>query len=65
MKLRFLTFSLILFGLIFAVDSELHAQRKEDPKMTRARQYMVETAVRQAGVTDERVIKSMLMTQRH
>ena len=40
-------------------------QTKENPRLTRARAYMVETAVKQAGVTDPRVLKSMLETRRH
>lgn len=55
----------IVLGILLATADHAHAQRKEDPKLTKAREYMVETAVRQAGVTDERVLKSMLATQRH
>ena len=38
---------------------------KEPEHLTEARKKMVETAVKQAGVTDERVLSSMLITQRH
>ena len=40
-------------------------QTKEAPRLTKAREYMVETAVKQAGVTDQRVLDSMLATRRH
>ena len=40
-------------------------QSKESPRLTEARKYMVETAVRQAGVSDQRVLTSMLETRRH
>ena len=56
---------LIAIAMIPVWTSSLYGQSKENPKFTKAREYMVETAVRQAGVTDERVIKSMLATRRH
>lgn len=56
--------SIVAVILLLAADVA-YAQSKEDPKLTQAREYMVETAVRQAGVTDERVLESMLATRRH
>lgn len=55
----------IVVGFILLAADFAFAQSKEDPKLTKARQYMVETAIRQAGVTDERVLESMLATRRH
>lgn len=55
----------IVVGLVLFAGDFVVAQSKEAPKLTKAREYMVETAVRQAGVTDERVLKSMLDTRRH
>jgi protein-L-isoaspartate(D-aspartate) O-methyltransferase len=55
----------IAFLLVTTSASFVQAQSKENPKFTRAREYMVETAVKQAGVTDERVLSSMLKTRRH
>ncbi len=65
MNIRTILTCSIAIGLVMTSTSLLSAQREEDPKLTRAREYMVETAVRQAGVTDERVLSSMLETRRH
>lgn len=65
MNLRIKIACSIVFGFSFLFAEAGNAQRKEDPKLTKARAYMVETAVRQAGVTDERVLSSMLTTRRH
>ena len=54
-----------LLAALATMQTALMAQSKESPKLTKARQYMVETAVRQAGITDQRVIRSMLTTRRH
>lgn len=60
------TFQLSCLLVAFVtMQTVLVAQSKEKPELTKARQYMVETAVRQAGVTDQRVIRSMLTTRRH
>ncbi|WP_084417041.1 protein-L-isoaspartate(D-aspartate) O-methyltransferase [Mariniblastus fucicola] len=67
MNQRIHLFCSVVFIVTAICSSTLEAQTrsKEDPKFTRARHYMVETAVRQAGVTDERVLSSMLQTRRH
>ena len=65
MNLSIKTLFAILVIALTSCPSVLMAQGKENPKLTKAREYMVETAVRQAGVTDERVISSMLATRRH
>ncbi len=54
----------------FALPSTVNGQSqelraKEAPYLTKARQEMVEKAVKAAGVTDPRVLQSMLVTQRH
>jgi len=59
-----LSISFLIFGLI-SLEATLFAQSRENPALTKAREYMVETSVRQAGVTDLRVINSMLATRRH
>ena len=61
---RTFCFSCLVITCLFSQTMVL-AQSKENPQLTKARQYMVETGVRQAGVTDQRVIRSMLATQRH
>ena len=65
MKYRTSMICPITLCLLLASASLVSAQSKEDPKLTKAREYMVETAVKQAGVTDERVLSSMLATRRH
>ena len=65
MKYRTSLICPITLCLLLASASLVSAQSKEDPKLTKAREYMVETAVKQAGVTDERVLSSMLATRRH
>ena len=64
MNFRLKTF-LIAIAVLQICGSLLLAQTREDPKLTRARKYMVDTAVKQAGVTDQRVLDSMLATRRH
>ena len=46
------------------LSSVAFSQARKD-RWAAQREYMVETAVKQAGVTDERVIRSMLMNKRH
>lgn len=65
MKYRTSLICPITLCLLLVSASLVSAQSKEDPKLTKAREYMVETAVKQAGVTDERVLSSMLATRRH
>jgi len=65
MNYQLKTVCLIAVGLLQFWSPEAYGQSKEKPKYTRAREYMVETAVKQAGVSDERVLKSMLATRRH
>lgn len=59
-----LSISILIIALM-PLEATSFAQSKEKPALTKAREYMVETAVRQAGVTDQRVLESMLATRRH
>ena len=61
--MRFLSLLLCL-GIIIPIGSRLDAQTS-DEIFKRQRIEMVETAVKAAGITDERVIKAMLETPRH
>lgn len=63
------TISVLAIASFIAISivAPLHAigQSREPRRVTEARHYMVETAVRQAGITDQRVIQSMMDTRRH
>ncbi|MFT5733866.1 MAG: protein-L-isoaspartate(D-aspartate) O-methyltransferase [Planctomycetota bacterium] len=55
----------ILLAACQGAGSSRALERAGAPSMEAARQSMVEYAVRQAGVTDERVLRSMRVTERH
>jgi protein-L-isoaspartate(D-aspartate) O-methyltransferase len=63
------TLTLVMLTMVIALTvvcpSSSFAQGREPAKYTKARQYMVETAVKQAGISDQRVLSAMLATRRH